>query len=242
MNSPRPDNLLAQRDSYAAFVAARVSEVRQRIEYARSKSTFGQSVTLIAVTKTHGAAAVEAAWLAGVTDVGENRIQEAEQKMEAVSVPVRWHLIGHLQRNKARSALRFGLVHSVDSERLAAAIDTAASARNCVQEVLVQVNVSGETTKGGFAISDVPRFADRLHAFRNLRVTGVMTIAPFEAREFELRQLFSGARRVAEQLQTAGHQATQLSMGMSGDFEIAVEEGATLVRLGTLLFGNRSPT
>ncbi len=232
--------MLTDHDSYWAFVAARVSEARERIEHARSRSAYGQSVSLIAVTKTHNASAVEAAWRAGVTDVGENRVQEAEQKMETVSVPVRWHLIGHLQRNKARSAVKFDLVHTIDSERLATAVNVAAAAVNRVQNVLVQVNVSGEATKGGFSTTVVAGFADRLQALTNLRVTGVMTIAPLDAPEAELRQVFGGARRVAEQLQAAGHQAKELSMGMSGDFEIAVEEGATLVRLGTLLFGNRS--
>ncbi|MEP6765976.1 MAG: YggS family pyridoxal phosphate-dependent enzyme [Gemmatimonadaceae bacterium] len=247
MNGSNNDGFLAehdgeQRESYVAFVADRVHEVRQRIEHSRQRSAWGQSVTLVAVTKTHNSSAVEAAWQAGVVDVGENKVQEAEEKMDAVSVPVRWHLIGHLQRNKARSAVRFDLVHSIDSERLAKAVNDAAVGVERLQDVLIQVNVSGEETKGGFSMNDVSAFAARLHVFRNLRVVGAMTMAPFDATEAELRTIFGGARRVRDELAKEGHPASELSMGMSGDFEIAVEEGATLVRLGTVLFGNRAST
>jgi pyridoxal phosphate enzyme (YggS family) len=194
----------------------------------------------VAVTKTHGPEAVSAAWRAGVHDVGENRVQEAEAKMNVVTVPVRWHLIGHLQRNKARNATRFALVHGVDSERLAEALDQAAEAAGVVLDVLVQVNVSGEATKSGFGPETVSGVADRLMGRRNLRVMGAMTMAPFDAEESVLRSVFRGARVAREQLQQAGHPAPFLSMGMSGDFEVAVEEGATHVRLGTVLFGTRS--
>jgi len=217
-----------------------VSEVRSRIAAARSRGGHGQEVTLVAVTKTHGPDAVEAAYAAGVLDVGENKVQEAEGKMAQVAVPVRWHLIGHLQRNKARSALRFDLVHSMDSERLAAALhDEAVKAARSL-DVLLQVNVSGEDSKGGVALADVPALADRLHALGTLRVRGVMTMAPFEAAEATLRTVFAGARTARVALQQAGHPAEWLSMGMSGDYEIAVEEGATHVRLGTVLFGSRT--
>ena len=247
MNGSNDDGILTeqdrvQRDSYTSFVADRVREVQQRIERARERSAWGQHVTLVAVTKTHPSSAVVAAWQAGVADVGENKVQEAEEKMALVSVPVRWHLIGHLQRNKARSAVRFDLVHSIDSERLAKALNDAAVAIQKVQDVLVQVNVSGEETKGGFSPNDVSAFAARLHLFTNLHVVGAMTMAPFDAQEAELRSVFGGARRVRDELVKAGHPAKELSMGMSGDFEIAVEEGATLVRLGTVLFGNRAST
>lgn len=224
---------------YAELVAGRVSEVRGRIEAARSRGGRGQDVTLVAVTKTHGPEAVLAAFSAGVTDVGENKVQEAEAKMDVVTVPVRWHLIGHLQRNKARSATRFDLVHSMDSERLAQALNTAAQAAGRRQDVLVQVNVSGETSKGGLSPVDLPALADRLHGMESLRVCGVMTMAPFDADEMVLRAVFGGARAAQERLRAAGHPAVHLSMGMSGDFELAIEEGATHVRLGTILFGDR---
>jgi pyridoxal phosphate enzyme (YggS family) len=226
-------------DHFAGTVADRVSEVRERIAAARARGGHGQSVTLVAVTKSHGPEAVEAAYRAGVEDVGENRVQEAESKMAAVEVPVRWHLIGHLQRNKARAATRFALVHGMDSERLAVALNESAAAANTVLDVLLQVNISGEATKSGVTENDVPALADRLRALQSIRVVGAMTMAPLDADEGTLRRVFSGARRVRDILANAGHPATGLSMGMSGDFEVAVEEGATFVRLGTVLFGSQ---
>jgi pyridoxal phosphate enzyme (YggS family) len=226
-------------DPLTAAVQQAVTEVRGRIADARARGGHGQDVTLIAVTKTHGPEAVDAAWEAGVTDVGENRVQEAEQKRPLVRASVRWHLIGHLQRNKARQALHFDLVHGLDSERLAVALHEAALAAGQTLDVLVQVNVSGEDTKSGVSPSELPALAARLHELPQLRVRGVMTMAPFDAEEAVLRTVFGGARAARDQLQAAGHGAEWLSMGMSGDYEIAVEEGATHVRLGTMLFGHR---
>jgi pyridoxal phosphate enzyme (YggS family) len=160
-----------------------------------------QSVTLVAVTKTHGPEAVAAAYHAGVPDVGENRVQEAESKMAQVTVPVRWHLIGHLQRNKAKSATRFALVHGLDSERLAEALNQVAKDSGVTLDVLMQVNVSGETTKNGVEPADVSALAERLHALSGLRLMGVMTMAPFDAPESVLRTVFAGARNVRTQLQ-----------------------------------------
>ncbi len=224
---------------FDASVSLRVAEVRGRIAAAAERGGHGQPVTLIAVTKTHGPDAVVAAWRAGVLDVGENRVQEAEAKMAQVHAPVRWHLIGHLQRNKARLATRFALVHGVDSLRLAEALDQAAQAVGMVLDVLMQVNVSGEDSKSGVDPNAVPALAERWHLLHHVRVMGVMVMAPFDAPESVLRAVFSGARRAGTQLQQAGHRAPWLSMGMSGDYEVAVEEGATHVRLGTVLFGTR---
>lgn len=225
------------------MVSERVAEARQRIDEARGRGGHGQTVTLVAVTKTHGIDAVDAAFRAGVLDVGENRVQEAEGKMKQAAelgLAMRWHLIGHLQRNKARSAVEFSMVHGMDSERLAAALDAEAGEAGRTLDVLLQVNVSGESSKSGVAPGDVPRVAEYLGTLRNLRVVGAMTMAPFDASEPVLREVFSGARHVREQLVLAGHPAECLSMGMSGDYEIAVEEGATHVRLGTVLFGSRN--
>ena len=223
-----------------AAVSSRVAEVRERIAAAVARGGHGQAVTLVAVTKTHGPEAVAAAYHAGVPDVGENRVQEAESKMAEVTVPVRWHLIGHLQRNKAKSATKFALVHGLDSERLASALNDVAQDAGVALDVLMQVNVSGETTKNGVEPADVSAMAERLHALQGLRLMGVMTMAPFDAPEAVLRTVFAGARNVRTQLQQAGHPAPWLSMGMSGDYEVAVEEGATHVRLGTILFGSRA--
>ena len=217
-----------------------VAEVRDRIAAARARGGHAQDVTLIAVTKTHGPDAVLAAWEAGIRDVGENKVQEAEAKRALVTVPVRWHLIGHLQRNKAKQAAAFDLVHSLDSDRLAVALDEAAGQAGRVLEVLVQVNVSGETSKSGVAPHELSAMADRLRLCRHLRVRGVMTMAPFDAEESVLRAVFRGARDARTQLQASGFAAEWLSMGMSGDYEVAVEEGATHVRLGTVLFGGRT--
>ncbi len=217
----------------------RLRDVRARIDAARDRGGHGQSVTIVAVTKTHGADAVQAAWDAGLGDVGENRVQEALSKMDSVSAPVRWHLIGHLQRNKVKSLGRFHLVHSVDSERLAEAVSDFGSQQGRPVDVLMQVNVVGEVSKGGFGRGEWQRGAERLAGLAGLRVRGVMTMAPLDADESTLRAVFAGARDARDALCAAGHHATELSMGMSNDYEIAVEEGATMVRLGTILFGAR---
>jgi pyridoxal phosphate enzyme (YggS family) len=219
---------------------ARLAGVWENIERARERGGFGQAVTVVAVTKTYGAEAPVAAWAAGLRDVGENRVQEALGKMAGTAVPVRWHLIGHLQRNKVKQLDAFHLVHSMDSARLADALSSHGEARGRPLDVLVQVNVSGEGTKGGYAPADREEEGDRLRSLAGLVVRGVMTMAPFDADASTLRAVFRGARRCGELLRAAGHPATELSMGMSGDYEVAVEEGATLVRLGTVLFGARA--
>ena len=218
----------------------RLREVRARIEAARQRGGHGQAVTIVAVTKTHGPDAVQAAWDAGLRDVGENRVQEALPKMDALSVPVRWHLIGHLQRNKVKSLDRFALLQSLDSSRLADAVNAHAEAVDRRIDALAQVNVVGEETKGGFPPSEWRQEAERLMSLRGIHVRGVMTMAPFDADERTLRTVFAGAREARDIVREAGHDATELSMGMSNDFEVAVEEGATFVRLGTILFGARS--
>jgi len=218
----------------------RLAEVRARIDDAISRGGHEQAVTLVAVTKTYGPEAPKAAWDAGLRDVGENKVQEALAKIPMVDAPLRWHLIGHLQRNKVKQVDPFHLVHSMDSPRLADALAKHGVARGRPVEVLVQVNVSGEETKGGYQPSMIEQEAGRLAGVEGLVVRGVMTMAPFDADPATLRTVFAGARRCAELLRTAGHPATELSMGMSGDYEVAVEEGATMVRLGTVLFGARS--
>ena len=195
---------------------------------------------VVAVTKTYGPDALLAAWEAGIRDVGENKVQEALGKMPNVGVPLRWHLIGHLQRNKVKQIDAFDLIHSMDSSRLADALAAHGQGRGRPVEVLAQLNVSGEETKGGYQPSMFEQEADRLRGLSGIVVRGVMTMAPFDATEQKLRSVFAGARRCAEALRAAGHPATELSMGMSGDYEVAVEEGATLVRLGTVLFGARA--
>jgi PLP dependent protein len=220
-------------------LAVRVAEVRDRIRAAQARGGHRQSVTLVAVTKTHGADAVRAAWEAGVHDCGENRVQEASGKMAEVDVPVRWHLIGHLQRNKAEAVGGFALFHALDSSRLATAVSAVGVARGRAVDALLQVNVLGEATKGGFALDEVRAEAERLTTMAGVRVRGVMTMAPLGADERALRAAFAGAREARQVLHDVGHPADELSMGMSNDYEVAVEEGSTMVRLGTALFGVR---
>ena len=221
------------------LIAGRLAEVRQRIDSARARGGRGQPVRVVAVTKTHGPDTVRAAFQAGIEDVGENRVQEATAKMVEVEAEVRWHLVGHLQRNKVAQAARFHMVHSMDSLRLAEALDREGEKRGRPLEVLVQINASAEATKGGFDPSGIRAAADRLAAMGGLRVRGVMTIAAIDASDSVLRSTFTRAREARDALAAAGLPATELSMGMSQDYEIAVEEGATLVRLGTILFGER---
>jgi pyridoxal phosphate enzyme (YggS family) len=228
-------------------LADRVREVRERIAAAAQRGAHAegkegnQPVTMVAVTKTHGPDALQAAWDAGLQDVGENKVQEALEKMDALQLPFRWHLIGHLQRNKVKHLTRFHLLHSLDRASLADAVHALGVASQRVVDVLVQVNVAGEETKGGYDLGALPAEAVRLRDLGNLRVRGVMAMAPFDAPEGVLRRVFSGAREARAVLREAGHSgATELSMGMSQDYEIAVEEGATIVRLGTVLFGERT--
>lgn len=222
-------------------LAERVQEVRDRIEAARARGGHGQAVRLIAVTKTHGPDAVTAAAACGITDVGENKVQEALEKMQTAAADVRWHLLGHLQRNKAKAAPRFATVHSLDSLRLADALNAAATDAGKVLEVLLQVNVAGEEQKFGVAPHEVEALAAHLTGLPALRVGGVMCMAPYTDDASILRHAFAGARDALGTVQAAGHrEARELSMGMSGDYEVAVEEGATLVRLGTVLFGARN--
>jgi pyridoxal phosphate enzyme (YggS family) len=221
-------------------LGARLAEVGDRVAAAVARGGHGQRVTLIAVTKTHGPDAVQAAWRAGVQNVGENKVQEALGKMAAVDVPVRWHLIGHLQRNKVRDLDHFALVHSIDRASIADAVSAFGIARKRSVDALVQVNVAGEDSKGGFAPADMPAEAEQFAARVGLRVKGVMTMAPLGADERTTRHVFQGARAARDLLVSAGHPAFDLSMGMSNDYELAVEEGATMVRLGTVLFGERA--
>jgi pyridoxal phosphate enzyme (YggS family) len=194
------------------------------------------------VTKTHGPDALQAAWDAGLKDVGENRVQEALDKMAVLppELSFRWHLIGHLQRNKVKHLTRFHVLQSLDRASLADAVNAYGGTVSRVFDVFVQVNVVGETTKGGYDVATLAPEAARLRKMESLRVRGVMTMAPYDADEKLLRSVFQGARNARELLRAEGHaDATELSMGMSNDYEIAVEEGATCVRLGTVLFGPR---
>ncbi|MDQ3428031.1 MAG: YggS family pyridoxal phosphate-dependent enzyme [Gemmatimonadota bacterium] len=195
----------------------------------------------MAVTKTHGPEAVAAAVSAGLSDVGENRVQEALPKQEALpDLAVQWHLIGGLQRNKARHAAgRFALIHSVDRADLATELDRR-MALGARQPVLVQVNCSDEAQKGGVAPGELPALLDALAPLQSLEVCGLMTMSAFTDDTAEQRRAFRRLRELREAAELSGHRLPELSMGMSADYPVAVEEGATMIRLGTVLFGERT--
>jgi pyridoxal phosphate enzyme (YggS family) len=218
----------------------RLARVADVIEARRGAGGWHHQVRIIAVTKTHGIEAVRMAVEAGLDDVGENRVQEAMAKQDAAAgIAVAWHLIGGLQRNKARHAAgRFALIHSIDRIDVAEELDRRVSGESR-QPVLVQVNCSSEPQKGGVAPDQLPGLLDALRRCVRLEVRGLMTMAAFGAPESQVRASFALLRRLAETGRGAGHPLTELSMGMSDDFAVAVEEGATMVRLGAALFGPR---
>jgi pyridoxal phosphate enzyme (YggS family) len=219
---------------------AHLDHVREVIAGRQGIGGWSHPVRIVAVTKTHPVEAVRAAYRAGLDAVGENRVQEALPKQEAAAdVPVEWHLIGGLQRNKARHAAgRFALIHSVDRVELAAELDRRTGDGNR-QRFLVQVNCSAEPQKGGVEPELLPALLNAVAAFPRLELCGLMTMAPFTDVESEQRRPFALLRDLRERGVRAGHHLPELSMGMSADYAVAVEEGATLVRLGTVLFGER---
>jgi hypothetical protein len=224
-------------------LAGRVAEVRERIERARERSGRQGAVTLVAVTKTHPPETVRAALQAGLTDVGENRVQELEGKVGEVGrAAVRWHLIGHLQRNKAARAVAIAhMIHSLDSVRLAEALSAEAVKSGATVRALVQVNTSGQESKFGLAADEAIDAIGRMAQLPGLRLEGMMTMAPFTDDQDVIRRTFAAARRLREEAarQVPAFTGRHLSMGMSNDFETAVEEGSTLIRVGSTLFGER---
>ena len=210
-----------------------------RAEIARWASA---PVTIVAVTKGFGPEAVRAALAAGLADVGENKVQEALKKQESFSalgdLRPRWHLIGHLQRNKAKMvAGRFAMVHSVDGWDLAQELDQRSQDP---MRVLLQVNVAGEAQKSGCSLEEAPALARQIAQLEHLRLEGLMTMAPFTDDVEVQRRTFRGLRLLRDSIQKEeGLWLPTLSMGMSGDYATAVQEGATVIRLGTVLFGPR---
>lgn len=228
-------------------IAAALAEVRTRI--ARAAGRAGRSpddIRLVVVTKTRSAEEVAGVAAAGATDLGENYVQELVAKREALArlgfPDLRWHMIGHLQRNKVRLLAPFcALIHAVDSPRLGAEISARAQAQGRRQAVLVEVNIAAEATKFGLAPDEVVAAARGLAALRGVELQGLMAMLPYGAPEAEARERLAAVRELAEQLapNLPPGAMSQLSMGMSQDFETAVEEGATLVRVGTAIFGRR---
>ena len=223
--------------SFAAL-PERLAQVRAEIARRQTAGGWTHAVTIVAVTKGFGPDAVAAALAAGVADIGENRVQEALDKMDRVAAPgARWHLIGHLQRNKARAiAGRFDLIHSLDSIELAHELQRRSTT---VQRVLLQVNVAREPQKSGCAPEAAPGLARQIAALGALRVDGLMTLAPLTDDEDVQRRTFRSLRALRDTIKEEGLWLPTLSMGMSADYAIAVAEGATVIRLGTVLFGPR---
>ncbi len=227
--------------SFAAL-PERLAQVRAEIARCQAAGGWSHPVTIVAVTKGFGADAVAAALAAGLADIGENRVQEALDKMDRVAAPgARWHLIGHLQRNKAKLVpSRFALVHSLDSVELAAELNRRASGKTTPVRVLLQVNVAREAQKSGCAPEEAPGLARHIAALAALRLEGLMTLAPFTCDEDVQRRTFRSLRALRDTIKKEeGLWLPTLSMGMSADYATAVAEGATVIRLGTVLFGPR---
>jgi PLP dependent protein len=225
-------------------LAARLAAVREQIAAAAGRAGRDPaSIRLVAVSKTFPTDAIRAAADAGQVDFGENRVQEALHKMdEASDLTVRWHLVGHLQSNKAKKAGRFDVIHSIDSAALLQAVDAAAAAEGRQIELLVQVDLAGEPTKHGAREEELRPIFDAAGSARAVRVVGLMLLPPAVDDPDAARPFFRGLRDVRQRLLDGGVEAAmlrELSMGMSHDFEVAIEEGATIVRVGTAIFGVR---
>ncbi len=224
-------------------ISERLSCVRARVAEAAARSPFRQRVTLVAVTKFHSLSEMREAIAAGVTDVGENRVQELEEKRResAGDFPVRWHLQGHLQRNKVKKAVSLAdLIQSADSLDILREIEKRAAELGKRQEVLLEFNISGEETKYGLSPEDFDSAVALAKGLPHVRVRGLMCMAPLTDSE-RVRPVFREGRRLWERLggEFPEGEITTLSMGMTNDFEVAIEEGATMVRIGTAIFGAR---
>ncbi|SFW58225.1 YggS family pyridoxal phosphate-dependent enzyme [Selenomonas ruminantium] len=227
-------------------IAERYQNVAAKIEAAKQRRTTvpkDAAVTLVAVTKNHDVAAMREAIAAGATNVGENRVQEAKGKFAEIGNSVTWHLIGHLQTNKVRQAVKFSdLIHSVDSLHLAETISSEAARIDKVQDILVQVNLAKEDSKSGVYRENLQEVLQAVTKLPNLRLRGLMCMAPNYDDVEKCRPLFREMYKIYQQIKEMGLPASNidmLSMGMTHDYEIAVEEGANVVRVGTAIFGPR---
>lgn len=221
----------------------RLAEIRRRIQSAcKRTSRRPEEVRILAVSKTCGPDCIQEAAACGLTIFGESRVQEAKQKIPLCPAALTWHLVGHLQTNKVKDAVNlFSLIQAVDSLKLLLAIETAADAAGRVMPVFLEVNVSGESSKYGLAPEAVPDVLKAANGLRRVDIQGLLTIPPLAEDPEYARLYFRNLRELRDRWrQETGFELRELSMGMSHDFEIAVEEGATWVRLGTILFGKRN--
>ena len=227
------------------MLADNLKIVQEKIEASLQKrkeaKQTGDSVTLVAVTKNHAPEVITEALSLGVECIGENRVQEAKHKKEVLPAGGKWHLIGHLQTNKARQAVAlFDLIESVDSERLLALINDEAGRIGKVQDVLLQLNIAKEEQKTGFTKEEYLTVLEKLSEFKNIRLRGLMVIAQACSDIEETRPVFAAGYRAFCRLKETYPEVDCLSMGMSNDYTVAIEEGANMVRVGTALFGQRN--
>jgi pyridoxal phosphate enzyme (YggS family) len=225
-------------------ISQNLALVQERIAAAAAKSgRRPEDICLVAVTKTVPPERIKEALAAGVQHIGENRVQEAAAKVESIPAGVTWHLIGHLQRNKAKQAIQiFDLIHSLDSLRLAKMLQKRAKELERTANCLVEVNVAGEESKHGIIPDQLLPLLRQVSLLPQLSVRGLMTVAPYVKDPEEVRPIFRQLREMAheiDKLKLPGVSMEELSMGMSGDFEVAIEEGATMVRVGSAIFGAR---
>ena len=237
--------MLESKPSAVQTISERLEDVREKVRTAAERA--GRSpdeIQLIAISKTHGVDVVREALAAGVSDLGENRVQEAESKINEIGrEAARWHLVGHLQTNKARRAVElFDVIHSVDSVALLQKLDRLCGETGRRElPVLVQIDLAGEQTKSGVDSASLPALMDAGSRCQYVKLIGLMTLPPFFEDPECTRPFFKALRDLRNELQAQGHLhgAGELSMGMSHDFEVAIEEGATMVRVGTAIFGER---
>ncbi|MDE7325340.1 MAG: YggS family pyridoxal phosphate-dependent enzyme [Lachnospiraceae bacterium] len=225
-------------------MAENIKKVRERIAGAAGRAGRDASeITLVAVSKTKPVSVIEAAYRAGERVFGENRVQELSEKFPVLPNDIAWHMIGHLQTNKVKHVLgKAVLIHSLDNIRLAQTIQEEAQKRDLLCQVLLEVNVAGEDSKFGLPPQGVEEFVRQIAKFDRIRVKGLMTVAPFTEKPEENRKYFRQMKRLAVDISGKNIDNVSmevLSMGMTGDFEVAVEEGATMVRVGTGIFGER---
>lgn len=224
------------------YVKEQLLQVRESVAMAAVKSgRKAEDVKLLAVSKTFPCEAVTAAYEAGQRLFGENKVQELETKVPVLPKDIQWHLIGHLQSNKALKAVTLAhSIHSVDSVKLLQRLDRLAGESNCRPEILLELNISGEESKFGAGVPEAMALASEAVKASNLSFKGLMTMAPFDVDEKTLRTVFSGLRKLRDAIEAEfSVKLPELSMGMSGDYAIAIEEGSTLVRIGTAIFGKR---
>ncbi|MFA5142794.1 MAG: YggS family pyridoxal phosphate-dependent enzyme [Candidatus Omnitrophota bacterium] len=216
------------------MIAKNIECLTQRVARCCEKSgRTPEEVKIVVVTKTAAAGQIEEVIKSGMRILGENRVQDALSKYALIGERAEWHLIGHLQTNKAKDAVRtFSLIHSVDSVRIAQAINREAAKLDKIQDVLVQVNVSGETTKFGIAAKEAEGFIKEVALYPNIKIKGLMTIAPETANPEEVRPYFRALRELSDTID----EQLILSMGMTNDFEVAIEEGSNMIRIGRFIF------